>query len=483
MCAIAMIGMMFTSCEPKPDPTPIDPGKNLTSGLYLFGPATGIETLDNSDAAVLGMAAGINEVDGQTREGMYEKYIVLEANKDFQFAWKQGNEMTYYGGTLAAQKLTTDNAEIDGYFGALAQNAKMQVPQTGFYHVILDFCKTSELPGGPQIIVVPVVFGVRGAMNSWGYTEAEAPQVVAGQKEITWQWKDQEMSTGGEFKFAHSNCWKINLDSAELVKANSNLGGTLNGEEVSDLVPNGANIKVEKAGLYEITLTYNLAKGDMKNSFKATVKLTQESSLPTEMYMIGAAWGNWSWGSEGIVSLIPVHSHPGMFWCTRFFKANEGFKFSSINVEGDWSKAFGALGTNTGFTNDGDGNAVVAENGLYTVIVDYKNNALTVKKAAIYGMGDCFSNVDDEKWVEGKHAFTIDENGIASFTLVADGNLRMYSDVDNAGNWWQSEFNIYDGKIVYRADGGDQEAVPAKAGDVIALDFNAGTVAGAAPTH
>lgn len=52
----------------------------------------------------------------------------------------------------------------------------------------------------------------------------------------------------------------------------------------------------------------------------------------------------------------------------------------------------------------------------------------------------------------------------------------MYSEVkDNTGNWWQSEFNIYDGKIVYRAGGGDQEAVPVAAGAKVTLNFNAGT--------
>ena len=41
-----------------------------------------------------------------------------------------------------------------------------------------------------------------------------------------------------------------------------------------------------------------------------------------------------------------------------------------------------------------------------------------------------------------------------------------------AGNWWQMEFNIYDGKIVYRAGGGDQEAVAVTAGQTVTLDFN-----------
>ena len=74
----------------------------------------------------------------------------------------------------------------------------------------------------------------------------------------------------------------------------------------------------------------------------------------------------------------------------------------------------------------------------------------------------------------GKYPFT---NGTtATATLEAAGNLRMYAKIPgNENNWWQSEFNIYDGKIVYRATGGDQAAVPATAGQTVELDFNAGT--------
>jgi hypothetical protein len=43
------------------------------------------------------------------------------------------------------------------------------------------------------------------------------------------------------------------------------------------------------------------------------------------------------------------------------------------------------------------------------------------------------------------------------------------------GNWWKWEFNIYDGKIVYRGGGNDQAAVPVEANKTVTLDFNAGT--------
>ena len=42
-------------------------------------------------------------------------------------------------------------------------------------------------------------------------------------------------------------------------------------------------------------------------------------------------------------------------------------------------------------------------------------------------------------------------------------------------DWWQMEFNVFDGKIVYRADGDDQAAVAVTAGQKVTLNFNAET--------
>ena len=85
-------------------------------------------------------------------------------------------------------------------------------------------------------------------------------------------------------------------------------------------------------------------------------------------------------------------------------------------------------------------------------------------------MGDCFGN-----WDAGKNPFEMGKG--ASVVLPNAGNLRMYAECSKhvSTDWWQMEFNIFDGKIVYRADGGDQPAVPATAGQTVTLDFNAGT--------
>jgi hypothetical protein len=119
-----------------------------------------------------------------------------------------------------------------------------------------------DLTGKEQIIVAPVTWGVSGAMNGWGMTEGTMEFKSA--KEIVWTWKDCDMAAGGKFKFKDvKSAWKIVLDDAGAVKAHTNLG--------VDCQNGGADIAVEKGGLYDITLTYNLAKGVIANSYKYEV--------------------------------------------------------------------------------------------------------------------------------------------------------------------------------------------------------------------
>ncbi len=451
--ALAATAMTFTACEKKNGGNDAD-FDQLPNGFY-------VSVAGEDLVAANAMDQGTNEVDQAARTGMYEKYVVLEANKEYEFVNKKGNNADRYGVPqleYGDSLIVTDSHNVAGYKGSLSANTTVKVKETALYHIVLDFNEDGLLAdvGGAQCIIVPVEWGVRGGMNSWGFTAGEKSEADGA---ITWTWKDQELAAGGEFKFAHSEAWKIVLDIANLVKANTNLG--------VDCVPGGDNIKVEKAGLYTITLTYKASteSSAIKDSYSMTVTLTQESTLPTTMYIIGNDFGNWDWASDGVVEMIPVHSHAGMFWAIRYLTTESQFKFCATKA---WNGDFTKLGTNEGFITPE--NDQVEANGIYTIVVDLKGDKVTVMPAEVYGMGDCFGG-----WDEGKNAFTVADKTLTA-TAAAAGNLRMYAKVpDNAGNWWQSEFNIYDGKIVYRADGGDQDAVPVTAGQTVTLNFNEGT--------
>ena len=91
LCALALI---VTACKEPVKPIDLD----VEDGVYVFGEATGFDKVD----ALLLMANGINEAKDQTaRDGMFEKYIVLEGGKEFSLLWLNAGTQTYYGANLA----------------------------------------------------------------------------------------------------------------------------------------------------------------------------------------------------------------------------------------------------------------------------------------------------------------------------------------------------------------------------------------------
>jgi hypothetical protein len=463
----------FTACE-KPNNDGPNFDDIVLDGFYVYGEATGT----NEILATNGMAAGNNEAaEGKpVRVGMYEKYIWLEANKDFSLVENSAGNKIFYGANLTEVNYGYDpedpecknfgdnpNMKIQQGVLIIGEDApKMQVKETGLYHIVLDNNTLGDLDF-PQIIVQKADWGVRGGMNGWGFTKGEATKNEDGT--ITYTWVDQDLAANGEFKFASCHGWKINLDVDGVVKAEVGLGLT-----DGKMSHTGGNIIAgEKAGLYTITLTYKKSAGAIADSFSYTCTLTKESTLPEACYLIGEGIKGWTFPGDA-VAMIPAHSEPGCFWAIRYIEAEKGFKFSEINT--DWGKDFTGRTTNTGYTVK-DNNCYVAENGLYMLEVDYKNGVVTVSKAMIYGMGDAFGG-----WNEGANAFTVSGDKFTATTAAA-GELRMYAGSTFAaatGNWWHREFNVFDGKIEYRAGGGDQEKVNATgAGQTVTLDFNAGT--------
>lgn len=191
-------------------------------------------------------------------------------------------------------------------------------------------------------------------------------------------------------------------------------------------------------------------------------------SYPAEMYMIGADFGGWNWSSDGVAQMIPVHGFEGNFWCIRYITAGNGFKWCSKR---EWNGDFFSLGEDIGFTTQ-DGNAFVAEDGMYMVFMDMVNGRISVEPARVYGMGDCFGG-----WNTATYPFkTVGRTMVA--TTAAAGELRIYaaSDIAPVGNdWWKMEFVPMNGIIEYRGAGNDQERVPVGASKTVELNFNAGT--------
>lgn len=317
MSALAL-AFAFTSCEEKPDN-----GGNLDNvtedGFYVAGPATGATEL----TADYMMAAGLNEANAEVpnRSGMYEKYIALEANKDFELVLYANGEQIRYGAKLETFDVSekADNPrDVVVKRGVLATGADapaMQVSKSGLYHIVLDLNEANDLAFGAQIVLAPVTWGVRGAMNGWGFTAMTEP--TFNSTTMTWVLENCAVSSAGAFKFAYGAGWKLDLDDAGKVKANTNLGieADAAGELGNNaLVPNGKDINIGR-GIYKITLTWTLKGGAIKNGYTATVEKTGNLEAADysacQMELVGSGVAEqtgssadtaWSWGQVLLAS-------------------------------------------------------------------------------------------------------------------------------------------------------------------------------------
>lgn len=434
-----MAGMV--ACGPDEE-SEINWDEVVDKGVYVVGEATGSDQIQ----AAWGMAVGRNEAaNNEMRTGMYEKYVWLEANKPFTLVnyVEEGNQTTY--SSLLDE--TRDGSDSETYaehpavqirVGELIQGGTevMTVAETGLYHIVLDLNEVLNDQGEPQlaypqIVVAPAEWGIRGDMNSWGFTKADMVRAEDGT--ITYTCANQ-VCAAGKFKFAYGGGWKIQLDAEGKVKANTNLG--------ADMVIGGSDIQIEQAGIYDIVLTYKNAGGDAAKSF--SYKVTYKGEVPSAMAFVDG---------ENKVDMVPVNGKGGQFWLVRKLTAGTTYKVNITMAAGEQEYK----------------DITVDEDGLYRILVNYAGDSVDVVAAEVYGIGDAFGS-----WDAGKYPFTINADGTATITTTAGGNLRMYVPIPGV-DWWQAEFNIYDGEIAYRGTGGDQTAVPVTAGQTVTLNFNEGT--------
>ena len=285
-----------------------------------------------------------------------------------------------------------------------------------------------------------------------------------------WVIENVKLGALDEFKLRKSHDWGTNVGGPEANDQNTtsdpaNPYGVYKPEIGTAFTTGGYNIRVGVEGTF--TITFDAAAN--------TILITQGADYPEHLYMIGEEFGNWNWESDGVVEMTPVLHNPdwgatapGQFWTVRYFQAGKGFKFCAKRA---WEGDFWGLETNDGFTEAG-GNCTVAEDGFYLVHVDFANGKVHVEPARIFGIGDLFGGWTEEM----SGALFAKTDGKVSVTIPADGKLRMYvASAIGTSPWWTREFNVFDGKIVYRGTGGDLADVPVTAGQKVTLDFNAGT--------
>lgn len=364
-------------------------GANIEDGCYVIGEACPIKSIDDQDAMLVQMAQGVNGElfyssflwEESKRNGMWEKYIWLEANKEFELILKEGDNITHFGADLSLQPLYVDGGEILGYKGYVGADQKMMVSETGFYHIVADFNRDYALDRA-QIVILPVDWSVSGDMNSWGVTEAEVD--VISTTEIVWTWENQELGRNGHFfRFRDTNSgWRAFLDDDYVISTLTSLGE--NGR-------NGGNdIYVGESGVYTIKLTYNLVAGDIENSYSYEIIKTSDVT-PLDysacvLEVVGSAvvdqYGTypdetWSWGNVFPMGTPSLDGYTYKWEVVVELAAVDGFKVRTKDYQNQGDIPYFDIGMYGPFSS----NAYVDVAGLYvvTALVD----AITDEKSLI----------------------------------------------------------------------------------------------------
>ena len=372
MSALALLA--FASC----DENSTDLGGDIIEdGFYVVGEATG----SNEIQADYMMAAGFNEVDKAKRDGMYEKYVALEKGKTFSLAIYEAGDITYFGAELADMDLTgrDNNPGIVIRRGALQEGEtapKMTVDSTGLYHIVLDLNKAKDL-NTALIIVSPAKWGVRGAMNGWGYTEMVPSKFDT--KTITYTLKDVTVEKPGGFKFAYAHGWKVDMDDMGNVKAEIGLGNNAEEDNLpvmsDDLVQYGKNIQI-KRGIWDIELVWTLKGGNLGKNF--TAKMTKTASIPfTEdatawkLGLVGALGGS-NWDRDFEFTYVAGTSYQYVIE-SQAIEADAQFKVRTVGTWDDVNLGYGDViitGDVSNFENK-DGNILCKTAATYKVTLNF----------------------------------------------------------------------------------------------------------------
>ena len=210
-------------------------------------------------------------------------------------------------------------------------------------------------------------------------------------------------------------------------------------------------------------------------------------NLPKNVYVTGS-FCDWDWAKS--FDMVQVYGTEDTFWHLVYID-DSGIK---INSAAEWN------GSEVGYdkiTVDGDckddiidkdGNIASKNPGWYLVVVTTSvvnreiHYDVQFNKPTIWLIGPAAGSDDFAEEAEG-WSFTVPTTKDGEFVSPAfvgsvpagtDKGVRMYVKIPGH-DWWHSEFVTLDGKIKYRATGGDQDRATGNVGQQVYLNFSKGT--------
>ena len=210
-------------------------------------------------------------------------------------------------------------------------------------------------------------------------------------------------------------------------------------------------------------------------------------NLPSNVFVVGN-FCDWDWAKS--FDMVQVYGTDNTFWRLVYID-DSGIK---LNTVAEWNKSeVGYAGiTVSGDCKDDiidkDGNIASSKPGWYLVIVTTSvvnreiHYDVQFNKPTIWLIGPAAGSDDFAEEAEG-WSFTVPTTKDGEFVSPAfvgsvpagtDKGVRMYVKIPGH-DWWHSEFVVLDGKIKYRATGGDQDRVTGEVGQQVHLNFSKGT--------
>lgn len=215
-------------------------------------------------------------------------------------------------------------------------------------------------------------------------------------------------------------------------------------------------------------------------------------TVPEKLYLVGS-FNKWSW--DNALEMIPVNGSPNIFWHLVYLDGegnSAGVKFNSDKTWNGNEAGFEKITINPASDNAADiinakGNIGSSKPGWYLMIVectvvgrDIKYN-VTFNKPNVYLQGVCtaaggWDLIPDNLFsvpttADGEFVSPAIGNAVSGGPSGSDPGVRICVKIPNA-DWWKAEFIVYDKKIAYRGNGGDQTPrVAGAVGQKVYLNF------------
>ena len=215
-------------------------------------------------------------------------------------------------------------------------------------------------------------------------------------------------------------------------------------------------------------------------------------TVPEKLYLVGS-FNKWSW--DNALEMIPVNGSPNIFWHLVYLDGegnSAGVKFNSDKAWNGNEAGFEKITINPASDNAADiinanHNIGSSKPGWYLMIVectvvgrDIKYN-VTFNKPNVYLQGVCtaaggWDLIPDNLFsvpttADGEFVSPAIGNAVSGGPSGSDPGVRICVKIPNT-DWWKSEFIVYDKKIAYRGNGGDQTPrVAGAVGQKVYLNF------------